>query len=508
MTQRILLADDSVTIRKVVELTFSDEDFAIDSVGDGTKALEHARAQRPDIIISDVVMPGLNGYELCRQVKRDPLLQSVPFLFLKGTFESFDEDQARASGADGFIIKPFESQEMVAKVRDLISRAVSAAPQPPVQHIQRPAAPEAPKPTPIESRPMPIPPERPPAASPLSTPAAAQTPVPPRPLASPPPAAPIPAVAPRPGIVPPRPMVQQRSAVAVPPIPTPQNRPVPPPPPPPLPPRPVRPVAVTPPTAQPVYQAPPPPPVYQAPPPPPPPVFQAPAPPPPPVYQAPPPAARPPIDDFGFDFGESEGDRFGTLAAQPASQSSPATPLETSAESDEDLWSEVSLRGNASDLLEARAPAGADVASAADIMELGEESAVAVPEVQFEDEAFFEEVSTARREPLEFPAEPAAVLEASPELPAYEPETPSAPALAPAPAPPPEPAATLAVDQAEIERLVASRIEAAVRKVLEPLVSDLARTMIESVAWEVIPDLAEAMIRAEIERVRQATRTD
>lgn len=168
----------------------------------------------------------------------------------------------------------------------------------------------------------------------------------------------------------------------------------------------------------------------------------------------------------------------------------------------------MSLRGNASDLLEARAPAGADVASAADIMELGEESAVAVPEVQFEDEAFFEEVSTARREPLEFPAEPAAVLEASPELPAYEPETPSAPALAPAPAPPPEPAATLAVDQAEIERLVASRIEAAVRKVLEPLVSDLARTMIESVAWEVIPDLAEAMIRAEIERVRQATRTD
>jgi hypothetical protein len=70
------------------------------------------------------------------------------------------------------------------------------------------------------------------------------------------------------------------------------------------------------------------------------------------------------------------------------------------------------------------------------------------------------------------------------------------------------PEAPIAIDQVEIERIVSSRVEAAVRQILEPIVGDLARTMIESVAWEVIPDLAEAMIRAEIERVRQATRTD
>ncbi len=130
MTHRILLADDSATIRKVVELTFSDEDFAIDSVGDGSQAFEHARAQRPDIIISDVAMPGLNGYELCKRVKSDPDLQSVPFLFLKGTFESFDEDQARSCGSDGFIVKPFESQEMIAKVKDLIRKVATAALRP------------------------------------------------------------------------------------------------------------------------------------------------------------------------------------------------------------------------------------------------------------------------------------------------------------------------------------------------------------------------------------------
>jgi CheY-like chemotaxis protein len=64
MTHKILLADDSVTIRKVVELTFSDEDFTIVSVGDGAQALERARAEQPDIVISDVMMPGLDGYDL------------------------------------------------------------------------------------------------------------------------------------------------------------------------------------------------------------------------------------------------------------------------------------------------------------------------------------------------------------------------------------------------------------------------------------------------------------
>ena len=81
---------------------------------------------RPDIVISDVIMPGLNGYELCQRFKTDPDLQSVPFLFLKGTFESFDEEKARSCGADGFIVKPFESQEMIAKVKDLIGKAAAA----------------------------------------------------------------------------------------------------------------------------------------------------------------------------------------------------------------------------------------------------------------------------------------------------------------------------------------------------------------------------------------------
>ena len=215
-------------------------------------------------------------------------------------------------------------------------------------------------------------------------------------------------------------------------------------------------------------------------------------PPPPP----PPPIAKAPIDDFGFDFGESEGDRFGDVASAPAAHKPAAPALEPSAESDEDLWSEVSLRGNASDLLEERPPAGADTAPGLDIVELAEESAITAPDILFEDEAVFEEVSTALRSPVAFPGEQPAAREETPEP------------IAPAKSVSSEPAAPISIDQAEIERIVASRVETAVRKILEPLVSELARTMIEAVAWEVIPDLAEAMIRGEIERIRQANRTD
>ena len=434
MTHRILLADDSATIRKVVELTFSDEDFTIDSVGDGAQAFEHARAARPDIIISDVIMPGLNGYELCQRFKTDPDLQSVPFLFLKGTFESFDEDKARSCGADGFIVKPFESQEMIAKVKDLIGRAATA----PASAAARPTPPRA-----DSSAPRPLSQQQPSTAPPpIPT-------IPARPMTAP---AATPAMTARPAA-------------------------------PPIPPWPIRPVPESPlpPTLPPVYQ--PPPPVS--------PIFR-----PPPPAPVPPAAVPVPVDDFGFDFGEAEDDRFGALAAQPPVHQGAAPPLEPSGESDEDLWSEVSLRGNTSDFLEDRGQPDFGVESGADIVDLMEEAALIAPEVLFEDEAVFEEVSTARRIPLEATVAPPVAREETPVTAASEPPA----SLVPA--------APIAIDQVEIERLVSSRVEAAVRQILEPIVGDLARTMIESVAWEIIPDLAEAMIRAEIERVRQATRTD
>ena len=92
MTKTILLADDSVTIQKVVELTFMDQDYQVVAASDGTGALEKLNELRPDLLITDVHMPGADGYQVCRRSKE--IYPDVPVLLLVGTFEHFDEEAA------------------------------------------------------------------------------------------------------------------------------------------------------------------------------------------------------------------------------------------------------------------------------------------------------------------------------------------------------------------------------------------------------------------------------
>ena len=121
MPRTILLADDSVTIRKVVELTFSETDIRVEAVGTGREALERLRDLRPDLVLADVVMPGPSGYEICRVVKSSS--RPVPVLLLAGTFEPFDPELARAAGCDGHVIKPFDSRTLVERVEALLAPA-------------------------------------------------------------------------------------------------------------------------------------------------------------------------------------------------------------------------------------------------------------------------------------------------------------------------------------------------------------------------------------------------
>jgi CheY-like chemotaxis protein len=122
MPKRILLADDSLTIQKVVELTFSDSDFDLVCVSNGQRALEEVREERPDLILADVVMPEKNGYEVCEAIKGNPLTARIPVVLLSGTFEPFDRDRAERIGADAIVSKPFDSQQLLAQVELLLSR--------------------------------------------------------------------------------------------------------------------------------------------------------------------------------------------------------------------------------------------------------------------------------------------------------------------------------------------------------------------------------------------------
>jgi CheY-like chemotaxis protein len=140
MGKKILLADDSITIQKVIELTFSDEDFDVVTVGNGRLALERLPEVRPDIVLCDIIMPEKDGYEVCDQIKKHPAFSHVPVLLLTGAFEPFDQERAARAGYDGSLAKPFEPETLIAKVRDLLARAPQRPAPPPVVPFVRPAA--------------------------------------------------------------------------------------------------------------------------------------------------------------------------------------------------------------------------------------------------------------------------------------------------------------------------------------------------------------------------------
>jgi len=121
---KLLLADDSITMQKLVELILAEEGFEIMSTSNGEEALAGIPSFQPDIVLADVEMPKINGYQLCDKIKQNTSTSRLPVILLAGAFEQFDEELAKKVGADDFIIKPFESQELIGKVHAAL--AVSA----------------------------------------------------------------------------------------------------------------------------------------------------------------------------------------------------------------------------------------------------------------------------------------------------------------------------------------------------------------------------------------------
>ena len=125
MGKRILLADDSITIQKVIELTFSDEDFEVVTVGNGRLAVEKVQEVRPDVVLCDIIMPEKDGYDVCDFIKKSPQLSHIPVLLLTGAFEPFDQERAARVHCDGFLAKPFEPETLIAKVKELLAKVAS-----------------------------------------------------------------------------------------------------------------------------------------------------------------------------------------------------------------------------------------------------------------------------------------------------------------------------------------------------------------------------------------------
>ena len=117
----LLLADDSVTIQRVIQLTFASEDVRVVTTSDGASAIQRMEMDPPDIVLADVGMPRVDGYAVAAYMKQSPSLRGIPVLLLAGAFEPIDEEKARESGCDGVLVKPFEPQQLVGRVRELLN---------------------------------------------------------------------------------------------------------------------------------------------------------------------------------------------------------------------------------------------------------------------------------------------------------------------------------------------------------------------------------------------------
>lgn len=146
MSRTLLVADDSATMRQVVTMAFKGSPYRVVAVGGGAEALQAAYEHRPDIILLDYHLPDRSGLEVCRALKGDPNLKGIPVLMMGGSYHTFDEGAARASGSDDVILKPFRTDAVHEKVSNLTRHLpVSAQPQAPAAPTQ-PQGPRAAQP--------------------------------------------------------------------------------------------------------------------------------------------------------------------------------------------------------------------------------------------------------------------------------------------------------------------------------------------------------------------------
>ena len=139
MAAKLLLAEDSLIIQKVFELTLKQSGISLTVVDNGVDAVRLAKEISPDLVVADVSLPGKDGFEVAKELRSQDKSGSLPLLILAGSLSPLDEDRFRSCGADGVLFKPFESQELIAKVEDLLRSRKEPPPAPMEEERPTPA---------------------------------------------------------------------------------------------------------------------------------------------------------------------------------------------------------------------------------------------------------------------------------------------------------------------------------------------------------------------------------
>jgi len=122
MTKRILIADDDDNIRELITLTLEDEGYEIFEAKDGNEALAVALKIKPDLVILDVMMPGMVGYQVCEKIRQDPAAKNAYVIFLTARGTPVAEMTGKTYGGDEFMVKPFEPKQLRERIREALAK--------------------------------------------------------------------------------------------------------------------------------------------------------------------------------------------------------------------------------------------------------------------------------------------------------------------------------------------------------------------------------------------------
>jgi len=120
---KILVVDDEIQLIEMVQMRLEANGYDVVAANDGEEGIEKVKSENPDLIILDIMMPKMDGFEVCKILKNDPQYSKIPIIFLSARVQEEDLETGEENGADAFVKKPFETSDLLAKIKELLEKS-------------------------------------------------------------------------------------------------------------------------------------------------------------------------------------------------------------------------------------------------------------------------------------------------------------------------------------------------------------------------------------------------